>query len=186
MSEAHVFTLYDRLVALPEHLVGEILDGELVASPRPRPVHSHASLVLSWALGGPYGQGVGGPGGWWLFIEPEIHLEPQVVVPDLAGWRRERLPAIPDDPYFTLAPDWVCEIISPATARIDRGVKRRIYAEAGIGWFWIVDPAKRTLEVLENRTGTWVTAASTAGPDTIAAPPFPAAPIPLAALWGEG
>lgn len=185
MSEAYAQTLYDRLLALPEIAVGEILDGELVVQPRPRPRHGNVSSSLSGFLFSPYRRGVGGPGGWWLIDEPEIHPENQVVVPDLAGWRREHLPRIPDAAYFMLAPDWVCEVLSPSSARYDRGAKQRIYADAAVAWYWIVDPLDRRLEVMENRDGRWAVVGMFTANETAIAQPFIEAPIPLLELWGD-
>jgi len=100
------------------------------------------------AIGNPFHRGSGGPGGWWILGEPELHFGEQVVVPDLAGWRRERLPAMPAAAFFSLAPDWVCEVLSPSTGRIDRGRKLRIYAEAGVAHAWFV-----TFEAIELALG---------------------------------
>ena len=133
---------YDDVLNAPEHKVAEILDGELFLSPRPAPRHAVASSALGMAIGGVRSTGTGGPGGWWILDEPELHFGDDVVVPDLAGWRRERMPAIPDAAFFTLAPDWVCEVLSPSTERIDRGRKLRIYAEAGVAHAWLVNPAR--------------------------------------------
>ena len=113
---------YRDLFELPEHVIGEILNGQLITQPRSAPKHARASSIVGSELVGPYDQGRGGPGGWWILDEPEMHLGPHILVPDLAGWRRERMPALPDEAYFALAPDWVCEVLSPGTARIDRVV----------------------------------------------------------------
>ena len=123
---------YDDLLAIPDHLVAEILDGELHATPRPAIPHAVASSSLGVEIGGPFGTGRGGPGGWWILIEPEIHLAADVVVPDLAGWRRAKLPEMPRTAFLELAPDWVCEIVWPSTERIDRGKKLPIYAREGV------------------------------------------------------
>ncbi|MCL4810469.1 MAG: Uma2 family endonuclease, partial [Thermoanaerobaculia bacterium] len=111
---------YEDLVALPEDVLGQIVDGELHATPRPAIDHQRASSILGVRLGDPFDVGGGDPGGWWIVDEPEIHLGRDVLVPDLAGWRRERLPALPREAFFTLAPDWVCAVPSPSTARLDR------------------------------------------------------------------
>src|SRR4051812_44978930 len=100
------------LARLPPHVVGEIVDGVLQVSPRPASPHARAASTLQVDLGGPFDRGRGGPGGWWIVVEPELRFGADVVVPDLAGWRRERLPTWPDVPFFTLAPDWVCEVLS--------------------------------------------------------------------------
>ena len=106
---------YEDLLRVPDHLVAEILEGELFATPRPSVPHAHTAFRLSAALGAPFDAGRGGPGGWVILFEPELHLHEDVVVPDLAGWRRDRLPVLPDAPFLALAPDWVCEIPSPST-----------------------------------------------------------------------
>ena len=176
---------YDDVLAAPPNKVGEILDGELFLSPRPAPRHAVASSALGMALGNPFHHGSGGPGGWWILDEPEIHLGEQIVVPDLAGWRRERLPAIPEEAFFTLAPDWVCEVLSPATERIDRGRKLRIYADAAVAHAWYVNPLERTLEVLRLREGSWTIVAVCSDSDTVRIEPFEAIELELGRLWIE-
>ena len=135
------------------------------------------------ALGKPFDDGVGGPGGWWILTEPELHFGEQVVVPDLAGWRRERLPAMPEEAFFSLAPDWVCEVLSPSTGRIDRGRKLRIYAEAGVAHAWLVNPLERTLEVLRLREGAWTIVAVCSDSDAVRIEPFEAIELELGRLW---
>ena len=122
---------YEDLVNVPERLVAEIIDGDLWTSPRPAPRHSLSQVSLGGLLSLPYGHGRGGPGGWWILTEPELHLGSDVVVPDLAGWRRERLPRLPDTAFFAQPPDWLCEIVSPSTARLDRAKKLPLYAWQG-------------------------------------------------------
>src|SRR3954471_19359258 len=133
---------YADLEKVPENMVAELIDGDLYTSPRPAGPHADTSSVLGMLIGFPYRLGRGGPGGWWIVDEPEVHLDidVEVLVPDLAGWRRERMPQIPKDHRFIIPPDWVCEVLSPSTARIDRGKKMRIYAEHGVPWMWILDP----------------------------------------------
>src|SRR5918994_1136860 len=111
---------YDDLLQVPPHRVAEIVDGELHVSPRPASRHALAASLIGSDLVGPFHQGRGGPGGWWILFEPEVHLGGDVVVPNVAGWRRARLPEFPDTPAFTVAPDWVCEVVSPGTERLDR------------------------------------------------------------------
>ena len=175
--------LYDDLLALPEHVVGEIIGGELVVSPRPTPRHSVATSVLGGELGPPYHSGRGGPGGWWILDEPELHLDEDVLVPDLAGWRRVRLPVVPETPFFTLAPDWICEVLSPSTARLDRHKKLALYARAGVSHAWLVDPVQRTLEVLRLEHQQWVIVSVHAGDEEVRAEPFEATPLSLHRLW---
>jgi Uma2 family endonuclease len=176
---------YEDLVRLPDHVVGEILDGELFATPRPAARHAHTALRLSASLGGPFDEGRGGPGGWIILFEPELHLHDDVVVPDLAGWRRERLTLVPDEPFLTTPPDWVCEILSPSTERTDRLHKLPVYGREGVPHAWLVNPSLRTLEVLRLEGGRWVVA-STLGREDSSVPvePFDAIPLELARLWG--
>ncbi len=174
---------YEDLLDLPEHWVGEILGGQLHSHPRPAPRHARAYSALTGKLWGPFDEGFGGPGGWWILDEPEIHLGPDILVPDLAGWRRERLPALPDSAWFELAPDWVCEILSPSTARIDRAVKMPIYAREGVAHLWLVDPDARTLEVYRLEEGHWLLLATLQEQDPVQQPPFEALSFPLGSLW---
>ncbi|MCC6750180.1 MAG: Uma2 family endonuclease [Deltaproteobacteria bacterium] len=176
---------YADLEALPEHVVGEIIDGELVVSPRPAARHAQASSVLGSDLGTPFHRGRGGPGGWILLDEPELHFLADVLVPDLAGWRRERLPEVPDVAAFTLAPDWVCEVISPSTEGIDRTGKMRIYAREGVGHLWFVNPKPETLEVYRREAAGWLLVATNQGDVTVRAEPFDAIELELAGLWGR-
>lgn len=173
---------YEDLLALPEHVVGEIIGGELVVSPRPAPRHAVAKSVLGGELGPPYHSGRGGPGGWWILFEPEL-LDDDVLVSDLAGWRRTRLPVVPETAYFTLAPDWICEVLSPGTARLDRQRKLAIYAREGVSHAWLLDPIARTLERLRLEHGQWVIAGVHGGQDEVRAEPFDATSIALADLW---
>ena len=176
---------YEDILRLPENMVGEIVDGELVVSPRPGPRHALASSSLGIEIGGPFSRGRGGPGGWIILDEPELHLGPQVLVPDLAGWRRERMPALPDTAWFTLAPDWVCEVLSPSTAIVDRTGKQDIYRAQGVPWLWFVDPAARTIEVLSRAEQHWILAGSFGGSGERRIPPFDAVPIDVGALWDD-
>jgi len=176
---------YTDLEAVPEHLVAEIIDGELITSPRPAPRHAHASSQLGMKLGGPFDLGENGPGGWVILDAPELHLgyEPDVLVPDLAGWRRERLPRIPEDVGITVPPDWLCEVLSPSTTRIDRIRKMPIYARERVRHVWLVDPVAHTLEVFRLEGDRWVVAAVHGGDDVVRAEPFDALALALAVLW---
>ena len=176
---------YNDLLALPDHVVGEIIGGDLIVSPRPAPRHAVATSVLGGELIPPYHSGRGGPGGWWILFEPELHLREDVLVPDLAGWRRERMPAVPDTAYFALAPDWVCEVLSPGTARIDRQSKLTAYAREGVGHVWLLDPIQRILEVLRLEGRQWMIASVHAGEDEVCAEPFEATTLPLRRLWTD-
>jgi Uma2 family endonuclease len=178
-------TLYEKLEELREGLNGEIIDGQLYTEPRPRPRHGVAASNLGAELIGPYSRGRGGPGGWWIIDEPEIHFvhKREVVVPDLGGWRRERLPAIPDEPHFATFPDWVCEVLSPSTRSKDREIKMPLFARYGVPYVWLLDPKIYTLETYELR-GAELVLTGTFGPESSpAAAPFEAAPFRLADLW---
>ncbi len=172
-----------RIEALPERFYGEFVGGELVVSPRPASPHGHAATALTGELFGPFQRSRGGPGGWWFHIEPELHLGDDILIPDLAGWRTSRMPVVPDTPAFTLAPDWVCEVLSPSTTRVDRAAKLPAYAAAEVEWVWLVDPLARMLEVYRRAGSHWQVAHVLAGNDAVHAPPFDAAPLELAALW---
>ena len=176
---------YDDLVKLPDNLVAEIVDGELHASPRPALPHADAGSALGGVLMPAFGWGRGGPGGWWIVDEPELHLGTDVLVPDLAGWRRVRVPRRPDTPYVAIPPDWTCEILSPSTIQIDRVRKLGIYAREGVGHAWLVDPLARTLEVLQLVAGRWVLVGSYAGNEVVRAEPFAEIDLELALLWAE-
>lgn len=174
---------YDDLLNVPDHLVAEIVDGSLYATPRPALPHTRVSSVLGMELGGPFDRGRGGPGGWWILDEPELHLSGDVLVPDLAGWRRERLPQIPAEPALTLAPDWVCEVVSPATEALDRSKKLPAYAREKVGHAWLINPAAQTLEVFRLEGDRWVLAATHAGDERVRAEPFDVIELDLSALW---
>lgn len=175
---------YDDLLALPETMVGQLVDGELIASPRPAIDHARVGSVLGQELGGPFDRGRGGPGGWWLLFEPELHLGRDVLVPDLAGWRKERLPVLPRRAFLELVPDWACEILSPSTARVDRVPKMAAYAREGLRHLWIIDPVARTLEAYRlDADGTWRVAGTYGGDAAIRVEPFAAIELELGALW---
>jgi Uma2 family endonuclease len=176
---------YEDLIALPANLVAEIVDGELHASPRPAPRHAVAYARTTGLLGSAFDSGRGGPGGWWILAEPELHLGPDVLVPDVSGWRRTRMPHMPETAYFPLAPDWVCEILSPSTASLDRAKKLAIYAREGVGLAWLMDPIAKTLEVLRLEGGRWTILATHAGDATVRVEPFEAIEFGLGEFWVE-
>ncbi|MGF1612760.1 MAG: Uma2 family endonuclease, partial [Gammaproteobacteria bacterium] len=150
--------LYEELVALPESLIGEILDGQLYAHPRPGGRHVLAASNISAEFHGPYQRGRGGPGGWWILLEPEVHFvkDEEVAVPDVAGWRKERMPAIPESHRFTVVPDWICEVLSPSTESIDREIKMPLYARFGVQYLWLAHPKTRSLEAFKLVDGSWI------------------------------
>lgn len=176
---------YDDLLQVPEPMVAEILGGELYASPRPAFPHARVASALSGELWGPYDRGRGGPGGWWILYEPELHFGEDVLVPDLAGWRRERLPGIPASPWITLPPDWVCEVVSPSTERVDRAKKLPIYTREGVSYVWLINPEAKTLEVYRRSGTAWTLIATHGGDDVLRAEPFEAIELDLLTLWGE-
>lgn len=177
---------YADLLNVPEHLVGEIVDGDLVTSPRPSARHAAAASALGADIHTAFGRkGGSGPGGWIILIEPELHVVGQVLVPDIAGWRRERLPEIPDVAFFDLAPDWVCEISSPATAALDRTRKRHHYGRAGVSHLWLLDPAPETLEVYRLDGQDWRLVVSVAGAVKVQAEPFAAMESDLGQVWAR-
>lgn len=175
---------YADVLAAPRHLVAEVIHGSLSLSPRPRPIHARTSSRLGIRLGGFDGDGDDGPGGWIILDEPELHLGSDIVVPDLGGWRRERMPVLPTDlAYFVLAPDWVCEVLSPSTERLDRTDKLGVYAAHGVSCVWFLDPEIHTLEVLQLDGSTYRVLRTFGGDVRVRAEPFDAIEIALASLW---
>ena len=173
---------YEDIQALPEGLRGEIIDGELHTQARPRPIHSFVEQVISGDLGIPFGRGRGGPGGWWILVEPGIEAggSPEFC-PDLAGWRKDKLPELPE--RLVTVPDWICEILSPSTRGYDQRVKRPFYARIGVPYLWYVDVEARTLTVDELRDGRWLELAVYGDGDHVRAAPFDAVEIDLSAWW---
>ena len=174
---------YQDVLDAPAHRVAEIIDGVLYTQPRPASPHALATSSLGSDLTAAFQFGRGGPGGWWIIDEPELHLDEDILVPDLAGWRRERMPDYPDVAYFTLAPDWVCEVLSASTRKIDLHGKRPIYAREGVAHLWLIDPVDRTLEAFELRNGKWVLIATATDDDSVQVRPFEAITFSLADLW---
>jgi Uma2 family endonuclease len=177
---------YDDLLALPEDVRGETLAGQIVTAPAPLPKHSKAQGALRRFVGGPFDDddSYGGPGGWWIFVEVDVALGPgDIVRPDLAGWRRERLRDPGDQRPITTVPDWVCEVLSPSTAARDKVQKRKLYADVGIAHYWIVDLDARTLEAFALETGRWVLVASHDEHTTARIPPFEAIELDVGRLF---
>jgi hypothetical protein len=175
---------YADLCAVPENFVAEILGGDLYASPQPVFRHVRAASALGALIAGPFQFGVNGPGGWLILDEPELHFGTDVLVPDLAGWRSERVADWSDAAYLTVAPDWLCEVLSPSTERIDRTKKLAIYARESVQHAWLLDPLTRTLEILRLEGGRWALTATHEGDQRIRAEPFGAIELELGALWG--
>jgi Uma2 family endonuclease len=176
---------YADLEQLPDIVVAEIVDGELHASPRPAPRHANAGSVIGFEIGSAYHRGRGGPGGWWILDEPELHFNRDVLVPDVAGWRRERMPALPETAFFSLAPDWICEVLSPSTASLDRTKKLSIYAREGVACSWLIDPIARTLEVYRLESGRLVLIGAHGATEVVRAEPFVDIELELQALWAD-
>lgn len=174
---------YDDVLRAPAHMVAELIHGRLSLLPRPAFPHARAASTLGEELGPPFNRGRGGPGGWIILDEPELHLGPHVLVPDLAGWRRERMPEMPEGVFTELAPDWLCEVLSPSTARLDRADKLPVYAEHGVAHVWLVDPAVKTLECLALDGRTYRLLKTYSNDDRVRADPFATFELELALLW---
>jgi Uma2 family endonuclease len=185
-AAARLGTLWEELCALSSNQVGEIVGGELFASPRPAGAHARVTSKLGGKLDGPFDDGEGGPGGWIILDEPELHLGDAVLVPDLAAWRRERMPHVPEDLIaFELAPDWVCETLSPATSTLDRVRKMPVYAREGVQFAWLLEPIQRTLEVFQLERQQWRMVGSWEGDAKVRAVPFDAIELSLGSLWAD-
>lgn len=175
----------------PEWMVAEILDGQLSLCPRPARPHANLTSSLGILIGAPFRFGKGGPGGWIILDEPELHFgpRPDKLVPDLAGWTRARLPLAvggADAPaHYDLAPDWVCEVLSESTRRIDKGAKMRIYAREGVRHLWHVDPLAGTLDIFRLVQDHWLRVESFSGQGHVRAEPFEVIELDLALLWSE-
>jgi Uma2 family endonuclease len=174
---------YQDVLDAPAHKVAEILDGELHLQPRPALPHAMAASALGEELGPPFKRGRGGPGGWIIMDEPELHLGDKILVPDLAGWRLERLPEVDESAFTTVAPDWVCEILSRDTARVDRTVKRPIYAQARVAYLWHIDPIERWVETFALDGNDWLLFGTWEGDAKARIRPFDAIELDLAVLW---
>lgn len=175
--------VHEAFLNLPENIVGEILNGELHTQPRPSPKHALAASYLGHDLVGPYGKGRGGPGGWWILDEPEIHLNDDILVPDIAGWKKERMPRLPETPFFGLAPDWICEVLSQSTAGKDRIKKMPLYAKYRVADIWLLDPVVRTLETYQLDDRHWKLIGTFSEDDQVSAEPFQEVTIHLSSLW---
>lgn len=174
---------YADIEALPPHVTGEILHGTLVTHPRPVPRHAVAQSGLNFELVGPFQRGKDGPGGWMFMTEPELHLGNHVIVPDLAGWKSERLSPFPTTSWIDTVPDWVCEILSDSTERYDRNDKRKIYATAGVKFVWLLDPRVKVLECFTLVAGNWLLTHTFDDTSKVSAPPFDSISFDLAPLF---
>jgi Uma2 family endonuclease len=174
---------YEDLFDIPENMTGEIIDGELIVTPRPSRKHTSAASSLGFEIGPPYQLGRGGPGGWIIILEPEIALGGSILVPDLAGWKQERFPESEETNWISVAPDWICEILSPSTLRLDKIKKMPIYAQHGVAYFWVIDPTSRTLDVYRLESGKWMVLGAFIQDDKVRAEPFQEIELDLGNLW---
>lgn len=174
------------MLAAPPNVVAEVLFGMLHMHPRPAFRHANASSALGGMLFGPFRLGHGGPGGWLILDEPELHLgsEPDILVPDIAGWHRERLAELPDEAaWISIPPDWACEVLSPSTQAIDRADKMEIFLRERVGHVWLIDPIAQTLEVYRHGGELWQRLAVHHGDAIVRAEPFEVFELPLGLLW---
>jgi Uma2 family endonuclease len=176
---------YTDLYGIPENMTGEIIDGELIVTPRPSRMHVYTASVLNNEIGPPYHLGRGGPGGWIILIEPEIGLGEDIFVPDLAGWKAARYPAAEPHNWISVVPDWICEVLSPGTARKDKVKKMPAYAQHGLPCFWLIDPIAKTLDVFRLETNRWFVLATYAEDDKVRAEPFAEIEFSMNDLWHE-
>lgn len=176
---------YDDLESVPDDKIGEIVNGELIVSPRPAARATRSASRLGGLLTPPFDVGAGGPGGWIILDEPEIHIGGEAAVPDLAGWRRERMPELPDVAAFELSPDWACEVLSPSTEAFDRGEKMPLYARWGVRHSWLVDPIVKTVEVFRLEGDKWLLLETFVGDRKARAEPFDAIELDLSLLWAR-
>jgi Uma2 family endonuclease len=174
---------YEELYSIPEDMIGEIVNGELIVTPRPGPRHMNVTTILGEELGPPYRRGRGGPGGWIFLIEVEIKLGEDIVVPDLAGWRKERFPTKTEHNWIPVAPDWVCEVLSPSTFRNDKVRKMPLYACHNVGHIWLIDPGAMTMDAFRLESGRWALLASFSEDDKVRIEPFQEIEIHLGDLW---
>jgi Uma2 family endonuclease len=176
-------TLAD-LDALPPGIVGEIIEGVLYTMTKPRMRHQRTGLEIGSGLLGPFDHGFGGPGGWWIVTEPGIELpNTPEISPDVAGWRRERMPEMPVDEPIRLVPDWVCEILSPTTRRHDMLHKQPYYAKIGVPIMWLVDIEARVLTVHRLESSHWVTIGTYSDEIEARIAPFDAVPLNVTRWW---
>ncbi len=175
---------YEDLLTVPDHMIAEIIDGALITHPRPAPKHTWVASRMGGELDPPFNTGRGGPGGWIILDEPEVHLGSNILVPDLAGWRRERMPTLAETAWFEVAPDWICEVLSSSTAKTDRIEKMPIYATAGVQHLWLIDPEIQTIEVyVRQEDEHWLLLSALSNDDEVRQPPFDAISFDLSALW---
>jgi Uma2 family endonuclease len=186
MSVVRQRATYDAIAALPEGVKGEILNGVLETGPAPLPRHAKAQGAIRRYVGGPFDDddGDGGPGGWWILSEVDVSLSRHDIVrPDVAGWRRVRLPDLADLRPIDVVPDWICEVTSPSNARRDRVDKARLYLDSGVPYYWLVDPEIRVLEALVRDGPRWIEAGRFGDGDVVRVPPFEAIELAISRLF---
>jgi Uma2 family endonuclease len=180
-------TVYDQWLEVADIKIGEIIMGELHVNPRPGPAHANSASELLNQIRDPYQKGKGGPGGWVILFEPELHLENDIFVPDIAGWVRERMPEMPQESFFNVTPDWICEVLSPSSAFVDRTKKMPLYDSLGVKYFWLVDPILKTVEVYKNESlqgvSRWFLLNTFSENSKVKAVPFDGIDIDLSYLW---
>ena len=174
---------YEDLYDIADNMIGEIIDGELIAAPRPSRRHSSTIAKITSTVLPPYEYGRGGPGGWIILVEPEIEFGENILVPDLAGWKEERFIWEEEQNPISVIPDWACEVLSPNTARLDRVKKMARYAEHGVSFLWLIDPILMTLEAYRLESGRWTLLGSYAENDKVRVEPFQEIVIGLGDLW---
>jgi Uma2 family endonuclease len=188
MAEPRKKATYADLVAVAEPLVAEIIAGELYTSPRPAVPHTLAASAIGSVLFDRFNRptdGADAPGGWWILFEPELHFGEDVLVPDVAGWRRARMPSCPKTAAITMPPDWACEVVSPSTGALDRARQMPVYPREGVGHFWIVDPILHTIEVYRLEDGRWIVAGAYGGSEALRLEPFETIALEVTRWWGE-
>lgn len=175
---------WQDILDAPEGLKAEVIAGELLLHPRPRLEHGRSQAILSSHLSPPFDLGNGGPGGWWIVVEPDVLFgEHDIVSPDLAGWRRSTLPELPNEQPISTPPDWVCEVISPTSARRDRITKTSLYLTGGVSYYWLIDPELRSLEALRADGGRWTLLGAWTDGHHVAVPPFEAVELDVGSLF---
>jgi Uma2 family endonuclease len=174
---------YQDVLSAPPDRIAEVTRGDLYLSPRPAPRHARVASAIVSDLHDAFDRGRSGPGGWWILFEPELHLNGNILVPDIAGWRRTRMPELPEGSWFSLAPDWICEVASPRTEKFDRNCKMPLYAAYEVEYLWLVDPDLQHVEVLRRDASHWKLVTRVSGSQTLCAEPFEIVPVELARLW---
>ncbi len=181
-NPARRLATYEDVLAAPPHVIAQLIGGELHLQPRPAGPHGIASSGLGADLVTPFQRGRGGPGGWIIVDEPELHFDADVVVPDLTGWRASRPPEM-EAAFFTVVPDWTCEVLSPSSAKLDRGTKADLYARVGVDYYWLVDPAETLVEAFRRVDEAWLRLGAWSGDAKVRIPPFDAVELDLEPLW---